>query len=374
MKKLGILTLPLETNYGGILQAFALQKILRDMGYDAITIDRHNKRQYPNLKIHLLGFCKRLFQYYVQHKPVSNKWNPFITDEEYRIISQNTQDFINRNIKLTKRVYSEQLDEIEKEYHFDVYVVGSDQVWLEGYCPNSFFDFVTRKGVLKVAYAASCGAKSFFHNQGKLKQCVNLAKSFSGISVREEALVSKCKNDLGVDAQWVLDPTMLLSSVNYMEVVKSSVDKTPIVFSYILDNNDKKKEVVNKIATKLKLPVVDGNIDTSVAESQIYSSVDDWLANINRSEFVITDSFHGTVFAILFNKPFLTVANPTRGIGRFQSLLKLFGLEERMLFEDSLDDYEVIVNEAVDYSRVNKVLDRSRQKSIKFLIDSLNHV
>ena len=201
--KIGILTLPLETNYGGILQAFALQKVLRGIGYDVITIDRHGRREYPSPFIHVVGYVKRLLFHFLLRKDVSIKWNPFESDEQYKIRSRKTQSFINRNILLTRFIYPEQLVEIDKEYGFDAYVVGSDQVWLSYYCPDSFLDFVTRPNVKKVVYAASCGKHSFFNNTRLLKKCSQLAKKFVGISVREDYLVRRCSNKMHIDVQWV---------------------------------------------------------------------------------------------------------------------------------------------------------------------------
>lgn len=141
--KIGILTLPQETNYGGILQAYALQHTLRGMGHDAITIDRHNRKEYPSWWIHFAGYCKRIIQHYLEGKNVTTKWNPIVSPEEYAILSSETQRFIDRNIKLTKRVFSDELADIENEYQFDAYVVGSDQVWQEYYCPASFWILFT---------------------------------------------------------------------------------------------------------------------------------------------------------------------------------------------------------------------------------------
>ena len=111
--KIGILTHPLETNYGGILQAFALQKVLRDMGHDVYTIDRHNTPRYPSVFRQFLSFCKRNLLHYLKGKNVSTAWNPFISEKDFKYISNNTQKFIDKNIQLTDRIDSHQLREID---------------------------------------------------------------------------------------------------------------------------------------------------------------------------------------------------------------------------------------------------------------------
>ena len=373
--RIGILTLPQETNYGGILQAFALQRTLRKMGHDAITIDRHNRKGYSSGWMHVAGYCKRMVQHYLQgKKSVSTKWNPFVSEEEYAKLSSETQAFIDRNIKLTKRVFSDELAAIEKEYRFDAYVVGSDQVWQDFYCPASFLDFVHRPDVKRVTYAASCNRSSFLNNPAKVRVCGELAKQFSGISVREDYLVAQCKEKLGIDVQWVLDPTMLLSPSDYIEASENRVGDEPVIFSYILDTDENKTAAINALASKLGLPVVCGNRSAGRRnEGSVYPSVDDWIQNLNRSKYVITDSFHGTVFSILFNKPFIAIGNTKRGIARFQSLLGRFGLEDRLVLDVSSSNLLEILQRKVDFSVVNSLIESERVKSMDFLVKALDN-
>lgn len=369
--KIGILTLPLETNYGGILQAFALQKVLRDQGHYVITIDRHGRREYPSPLIHVAGYAKRLLFHFLLHKDVSIRWDPFESYEQYKIRSRKTQSFIDRNILLTRYVYPEQLVEIDREYGFDAYVVGSDQVWWSHYCPNSFLDFVTRPDVIKVVYAASCSKHPFFNNVRLLNKCSRLAKGFAGISVREDYLVKRCSNKMQIDAQWVLDPTMLLSPSDYLSVTGCETDNEHVLFSYILDETVNKRRMVNTISKSLSIPYVNGNFSCDSTDGPEYPSVEDWIKNINRSDFVITDSFHGTVFAILFNKPFISLVNASRGKKRFESLLRCFHLENRLISETDYNKIEELVNLPIDFNSVNSILIKKREKSMRFLLDCL---
>lgn len=362
--KIGILTLPLETNYGGNLQAFALQKVLRKMGHDVYTIDRHNRKEYPSFFIHVLGFIKRLFLYYVRKKRISIKWNPFLSDSEYSNLSALTQTFINNNINLTRKIYSNQLSEIEDEYRFDAYIVGSDQVWLDKYCPNSFLDFVKRKEVKKIVYAASSGNKSFFDNQNTINKCKVLAKEFDGISVREDTLIDLCYNKLGIQVTSVIDPTMLLRPNEYLLITENQVGNSPIIFSYILDPSIFKTQIIRTIKNKFNYPHIEGNLDKNVQTQ--YASIDDWIYNIKRAKFIITDSFHGTVFAILFNVPFITIGNKSRGMNRFSSLLKMFKLEYRLLIDDSFN-LDFILNTEINFNEVNNILEDKRKLSLHFL-------
>lgn len=377
--RIGILTLPQETNYGGILQTFALQYTLRKMGHEAITIDRHRRRGYSSLFIHIGSFISRQIKFYIFRKNVSTKWIPYPTEEENIYISKNIQRFIDRNVELTRRIYIDQIEEIETEYQFDAYVVGSDQVWLDYYCPNSFLDFVRRPSVKRIAYAASCGKRSFFDDENKLTKCRELAQKFIGISVREESLQKLCKEKLYVDAKWVLDPTMLLTETEYRDASTPSKTDEPIIFSYILDQCEYKRNIIKEIADKFQLPTIEGNAKQYYVknakvhiEDCVYPSVDDWLNNMLRAKFVVTDSFHGTVFSILFNKPFLTIGNASRGMWRFKSLLKMFDLNSRLIEEMQAINIDDFLSEEINYERVNRILDSKRRDSLDFLANCLS--
>lgn len=373
MKKLriGILTLPQETNYGGVLQAFAMQHTLRKLGYDAFTIDRHNRREYPSFWIHILGFAKRIFQHYVKHQDVSVKWNPFLSDSDFEKSMSDIRTFINRNMQMTRPVYSDQLEQIDNEYKFDAYVVGSDQVWLDGYCPNSFLDFVKRNEVIRVTYAASCSSKSFFRDKAKTSQCAELAQKFSGISVREKQLVEKCAKNLGITPLWVIDPTMLLTPQDYLEASNCNDVGISSVFTYILDDNTDKDEIVKTISGQIGLPVVVGNSKEEIDGTKVPVSIDKWLNKMYHSSFVVTDSFHGTVFSILFNKPFVSIVNKDRGEERFVSLLEMFGLKDRMIYEFNAEEVKAKVKSTINFSEVNTILDEERIKALSFLKDRL---
>lgn len=370
--KIGILTLPQETNYGGVLQAFAMQHTLRSLGHDAVTIDRHNRREYPSLWIHILGYGKRLMEHYLKgKKEVSVKWNPFLSDNDFAKSMSDIRTFMDRNMKMTRMVYSDQLAQIEQEYRFDAYVVGSDQVWLEGYCPNSFLDFVKRDDVVRVTYAASCSSKSFFRDKSKTMICAELAKKFNGISVREKQLVEKCKTELGITPLWVLDPTMLLTAKDYMDAINCKEAGSSSIFTYILDENGDKEKMVKVVSKQTGLKVVKGNSSTDKDGVLVPISIDQWLNRINASSFVVTDSFHGTVFSILFNKPFITIVNKARGEDRFVSLLEMFGLKDRLIYEFNAKELKAKVDTAVNFNEANEILDRERNKALLFLTNCL---
>lgn len=374
--KIGILTHPLETNYGGLLQAYALQHVLRRLGHDAITIDRHNSHKYNNFFHHLLGFLKRCYIHYLKGENCTTAWNPFLSDEEYSIISAKMKSFVDKNICVTRRILSSDLSLIEDEYMFDAYVVGSDQVWLPNYCPNSFLDFVNRDDVIRITYAASCGKMSFANNPKLANECSELAKKFKAISVREEALLDLCRDYLSVDAVHVLDPTLLLYKEDYLALIDNQDNMEDLIFAYILDHSSRKTELINKTSELTGKLVKNGNVDHYYTkgckyrlEDCIFSSVEDWLSGLNRAEFVIADSFHGTALSIVFNKQFAVIANNKRGIDRFKSLFAQLGITDR--FAESTSDIEHLLRTPIDYTIVNQKLNILRKESISFLTNNL---
>ena len=195
---------------------------------------------------------------------------------------------------------------------------------------------------------------------------------FNKISVREDSGVKLCKDFLGVEAQHVLDPTLLLNKNNYMSLIKKSYDGNRTLFSYVLDKSEDKIEFVEFMAKEKGLKIV-----TCMSEDKlipgvtkdfskcIYPSVDKWLNGFNNAEFVVTDSFHGTVFAIIFNKQFVTIGNERRGMARFESLLKMFGLEDRLVTD--FVDIVPLLSRQINFNHVNKLIEKYKIESIKFL-------
>ena len=202
----------------------------------------------------------------------------------------------------------------------------------------------------------------------------------SGISVRENSAVEMCKSMFGVDATHVLDPTLLPSKEDYLKLMKQNrfpKSKGGLAV-YVLDESDETSGFVDRTAQKLGLipfrtnsKVEDGN--APLVESQ-QPPLEQWLKSFYDAEFVITDSFHACVFSIIFQKPFICIGNKERGYARYESLLSMFGLEDRLV--TSFDDFEVRkddLTKEIDYSRVYVILEEKRKESLDFLKKALNN-
>ena len=147
---------------------------------------------------------------------------------------------------------------------------------------------------------------------------------------------------------------------------------------YVLDKTPEKTHIINQIKNQIGLDLLEimpeetFNKNTKDITKCIYPSVSKWLAGFRDASFVITDSFHGTVFSIIFNKPFVCIANKERGLSRFTSLLKIFGLENRLIF--SPEELSQNLLDTIDYNKVNSIKREWQAMSIKFLQDNINKI
>lgn len=379
--KIGILTQPLHANYGGLLQNYALQQTLVRAGHEVETIDWGGGS----------GLRAMLYRMKVQvlHMLLSNRY-PLLkympNDKEKSIIQRNTNHFINTYINHTEAMHSYvEFESQAAKGKYDAYVVGSDQCWrpcYNAFLSSMFLDFVQDKQVKRIAYAASFGTDKWEFTPQQTAICAPLAKKFDMVSVREDSGVKLCKEHLGVDAMHVLDPTMLLTKEDYIQLIEN--EKEPksngSLFNYILDPDAKKSAFIQKVAKAkgLKAFQVLPKCQTETRtkedvkkriEDCVFPGVTTWLRAFMDADMTIVDSFHGMVFSIIFNKPFWAISNVSRGMSRFTSLLKMFHLEDRLLDADNLD--EVDFSKHIDWTMVNEILEEKRRECIFLLLDIL---
>lgn len=376
--KIGIITQSLQGNYGGILQNYALQKTLEKLGHNPITIDQLGIWIPNRYKDFVVNFKNFIYNILYGKKKMSV--GLFLLLKERALIE--SQRFIQENIKVTPKCWGfDSFRKISEEYKFDAYVVGSDQVWRPKYAPNigiSFLDFTNGYNVKRIAYAASFGVDTWEFDKEQTDICKNLASKFDAISVREDSGVILCKAFLDVEAEQVLDPTLLLSKDDYNALLtperESDVGQ---IFTYILDDNQKKRSIVEKISLNTRLEPFSVNQEEPFSfiipedeKKRYYPSVQRWLKAFRDSKYIVCDSFHGAVFSIIYNKQFVILANDKRGNARFSSLLKLFGLEERLANNE--DDAFDKLMKPIDWILVNSKKSILQEKSMNFLIRNLN--
>lgn len=371
--KIGILTQPLKTNYGGLLQAFALKKSLNDLKHEVWIVDR----DYPKIgtKQKLINQIKRLI-------PLSNiSFSP--NEIENSVITEHTNYFKEKYIQPTTRKYHNSVEMLElNSFGFNAYVVGSDQVWRPKYSPcitDYFLDFVSDEcKVKRISYSASYGVDDWEFTEEQTKNCSKLTKKFNAVSVREASGLNLSEKYLGVMATHVLDPTMLLNVDEYIKLIKEEEEELTSegnLMTYVLDITREKEMFIEEVAKNLNLTpftVMQKHKLSRKAkiDNAIFPPVTKWLKGFFNAKFVITDSFHGCAFAILFNKPFIALGNRKRGIARFTSLLKMFDLEDRLITDHFAFEEDIVKGE-INWERVNEILSKHRSRSLNFLINNL---
>lgn len=365
--KIGIITFEFNFNYGAILQATALRDYLRLQGHTVKIINRgwgpltHNVQVEKSKASHFNSLASELLGRYFSLKS--------LLDFKRRHWTLTTS--INKEYDY-KNVYSE----------FDVIITGSDQIWNSACIPTMGLHYyginADSERQKLIAYAPSFGKNRFEATDEQIDILREHLKKFVAISVREQDGIEILKNRFDYNyAIRVLDPTMLMNKKYYLKDIAGlkKVSQKKTLAYYLLDKTPEKLNYINQVAKRtglkpvnLYLPDNNGIPIIGKLKSLKYPSVEKWLKRIAEADLVITDSFHGTVFSILFNKDFITFGNNSRGNSRFDNLLSIFGLTDRLL--TSYEDFS-LESSHIDYNRVNQVLSVKRKESESFLLNAL---
>lgn len=370
-KKVLIKTLNLHNgNYGGILQNYALQQVLASLGFNAWT----DASLHPGLDKKLKHAMKPLARRFAlpSRLPVSLAGH---------YVNAELDDFIGAEIR-TCDLYGVRGPRASTLAGFDAFVAGSDQIWRHDYTSvtANLLDFADGLDVPKIAYAGSFGTSGMDgYTQQLMTRSRHLAQQLTAISVREASAVQLCASEWGVEATHVLDPTMLLEPATYDALIMERPSRAPTgnyVFDYTLDASPASKDFTSRVADRIRADVRHGmppwppSFSAAKRSPATYAkpSVREWLRGFRDAEFVVTDSFHGTVFSILFERPFVSVLNSSRGAERFHSLLTMFGLQDRLVGDGNVSQD---LSLAPDWSRVRERLDAERATSLAFLCSAL---
>lgn len=365
MEKIGIMTWYKYLNYGTALQSSALYRVVKSMGYDAELINYVPYTRYiGDEKFHMLKTISKII----------NKKILFGSGKRTSEILFN--DYLNKRISESKKVltYSE-LGTLSSDY--DAIVCGSDQIWSPlCFDDNYYLPFVPTDK--KIAYAPSIG--SFTIENKSIENTISeLVSSFKHLSIREEQGAKIIKDISGKEAKIVLDPTLLLNINEWREYSSSNLTKKinkPYILCYSLEPTNKYKKFVKKISNHLDLDVFYLSTKTSIESyyKQVPFDVgpSEFVSLIDNAEYICTDSYHGMIFSIIFNKPFSIFKrfddnDPMNQNSRVLDLLKLLKLENRLFTCNSkIDDILEI-----DYTYANNVIGKKREESLHYLENSL---
>lgn len=354
MKRIAIISsfawIKVANNYGALLQYYALQQYLYNKGHYAFWI-KYVMR--PNRYAAFKGFVRHFLK------------NPEIQRESFichKSFMQYCQDYLN----LSEETFT--ADSIKRSYpSADFYITGSDQVW-GGTLAANYLTFVDDDDK-KIAYAASFGKSEISIEQAeKIRPWV---KSFKHVSVREESGVGICKS-LGCRAEHLLDPTLLLDAEKYPHTDRIVSDK--YVFSYFLNVSSldnvrwtEIQEYAHDTNMELKVCSVQGSQYLFRYKDLVFPSPIEWLTYYRDAEMIITNTFHGTVFAIIHRRPFVCVlqsGHSAKQNTRMNSLLSMFGLSDRILKPDGR--IEDIANQEINWTNVDETLSLWRYKTDRF--------
>nr|WP_281493698.1 polysaccharide pyruvyl transferase family protein [Ancylobacter koreensis] len=383
------MTLPLRHNYGGILQALALYKHLTDAGHTVVLLEaRHSpsRRQLLLSKLSItlarMPDLSFIFEYKARLKlscfdNIHSFYDKYLGLTIQKIVRLQVEgrfrSFINRHISIRSGAIddSRQMIGAVKKFDLDTLIVGSDQVWRLDYLPRGmegdfFFGFAEDMPLRKISYAASFGYGEWRYPEWTSRVTMLLEK-FNSISVREDSGLAICSDTFNrQDAIHVLDPTLLHDCAFYDHLAAARREVGGhSVLQYILDNTPASHSIFSTALQALGPSYC--TLHTSIHESHIAGSIPDWLRSFMDTDFVVTDSFHGTVFSILFEKPFIAILNEGRGADRFTSLLGQLGLLERLVVRPSPAEIERLAATAIDYAAVAPRLASLREQSAAYL-------
>lgn len=367
-KKICILTQPLWNNYGCLLQAYALQKCLKAMNYNVVTDEF--PRRFLSFSQRVSDRFKRSVDYHILGRKEVNT-NPFYPDEKsWQKICSNTSRFIRERIDTVDFFNGKSFPTKEMINNFDTFIIGSGKVWnvKDNRVESYFGDFLQVDDKKIFSYAASFGSNEWQFDREKTEQLRELAKRFRAISVREKEAIELCRDNLSIEAKWVLDPTMLLSKEDYISLFKDKIQEKSEgdLMAYFFDYSEEKTHLVKLIETEKKLI----SFSITAKENEEFPAVEKWLKGFYDAKFIVTDNFYGMVFSIIFEKPFLMILSNQEDSTKYLSLLYALGLEERAI--EGLEDFNnELLKRDIDYEKIRKKLFVLIDKSKEFLINSL---
>lgn len=368
--KIGILTLPYNNNYGGYLQSYALMRILKEMGHQSILLYRRHDFDVRRHKWNYIKyFIKQLLKLHIPQAYRSPEYF-------HRMRGANMLTFVDKYIEpKTQPIYSSSaLYKEIKKHRLDAVILGSDQLWRPDYGPcikDYFLTEISGNDIKKVSYAASFGNAAPSFTEEEKYSCGKAISEFTAVSVREKSgldIIKRFGWKTKSTPVQVLDPTMLLTAEDYdKELQTTNKNAKGKIFCYVLDSNPSTKETINETAKELGKDIYE--ISDIQKGDSVLPSIEEWLTAIRDADYVITDSFHGTVFSIIFQKQFVSLVNQQRGAERFYDLLGDLKLTERCLKDICL--LSSILSHNINWDLSQNILREKKKDSIEYINTSI---
>lgn len=367
-KKIGILTFHNAHNYGAVLQAYALKTKLERMGHEAEVLNYRNKYIARNYKKVLhIDFWKR--------DVLPSRWGKVIREirdvfyglPEWQRQWQVFEDFISQKL-LAGDSRQLSLEDVAAK-NCDVYVLGSDQIWARelthGMDPAYFAQFAPERK--KISYAASVPNGGIPENEKPYFK--EYLQDLSYISVREEKLANAIRELTGREVDTVVDPTLLLEKDDYQPLLyKEPLKQGDYVFAYFVVENEVLSRLAKRAAELMGCELIELHYKKTPqinGENMIFDAgPSEFLTYIRDAKMIVTNSFHGTVFSILFKKKFYSVYKEN---GRIDNLLGFLGISECHIQSEE----ELVVDREIDYASADEKLKAYRRQSVEYLEKAL---
>ena len=371
--KVLIITWMKYNNYGTVLQAYALQKKIKLLGYDAKTLDDHGvgfdlldkKITKPE---RIFKLCTKLIKYPFNLK---NKKNVLIEKDDINVFDKFKNDYIDIEYNLDDKRYLNN--------HYQAFVAGSDQIWSPLktiFSKHYYLDFVDSQNS-KISYAPSTGQSLC---SDEMKSLIKpLLSDFEYISVREEQGKKILSELTEKEVNVVLDPTLLLTNDEWDKITSKKIIKEKYIFTYFLSDNDWYNDYLELILQKYNFKVFSLKNDTIYLNDSVYKdkiSPTDFLSLIKYAEYVITDSFHGSIFSLIYEKKFVCLKRfedknkENNQNSRLYNLFALAGLSERFI---DRNNFKNLFDKNIKYDLINRKLEKEIKKSEEFLITGLKN-
>ena len=365
MKQIGIATF-FDDNFGTCLQAYALQQTIKKLGYESEIIRYYRGER----NVQTESRWKKIFRYSPQtvYKYITQRAIIERKRSAFKI-------FRAQHISFSNEAYyrDSQLDVLKNKY--DVYVCGSDMIWSEDFQDDWEFLYLTFADKDKsIAYAPSFG-KNYLSNSN-VERCRPFINAIGFLSCREQAGVDLIKQHFNLDATHVVDPTLLIDSEEWNNAIgreKRLVEKKYNLAYCFLGTKNGREKIFKQIKGQRNRELVflsgaDGNYKSYMYQGS--AGPFEFVQMYRDAEFVLTDTFHGMLFSIIFRKPFVVLAKEPFGVSaeRLKYTLASLGLEDRYIQYDAVIDEKFLT---LDYTSVEEKLNRMQNTSIKYLKESL---
>lgn len=344
--KVSIITYHDEDNYGATLQAYATYRAVKELGFTPEIINLHMAHRKGLVSKFLYGLKRLRFNSF-RSKFMPNKTRIYTSVEELR------QDPPQSN----------------------VYLVGSDQTWnpsiSKEYALAYFLDFGS-ECQKRVSYASSFGTGTWSDSEFAKKENVKrLLSRFTSLLIREDKGVEIARNEFALEAYQVVDPVLLFPS--YPELTgELPVSKDIVVYKIKNDAEFYRRAVLLGKDMNCKVRSIGSMRRPKGILTSYPERIEKWVKNIGSAKYVFTDSFHGTVLSLLYHRQFVVYVGNPKLISRITSLLSMVGLTNRICTnENSMEDILKLMNEKIDYAKVDRILQDARSKSLHLLKNAI---